>query len=258
MKLKIFDKDMGYISKKDAAPVLKYIEEIAENLDFIIYEITEIDIARFTISITFNGNFATTYDISKSIEWTFFYDIAYNELDSFDNIFHPDDAPDIDWDIIQNFHENHTHIQNKFIQAIDKGDFETMKKLNKEYPELAYPSISNSSYARWLIKIGKIEVLEWAKSIDANIDFSDNPRLENPLKIAINENYEDIAIWLIDNYQISLSEKSDTEYLIKKANQNSMFNLVSKMQENQDFIKKLISEDKLDFVPKSVKDIFLF
>lgn len=258
MKLKIFDKDMGYISKKDAAPVLKYIEEIAENMDFIIYEITEIDIARSTISITFNGNYATTYDISKSIEWTFFYDIAYNELDSLDNIFHPDDAPDVDWDIIQNFHENHTNIQNKFIQAIDKGDFETMKKLNKEYPESAYPSISNSSYAKWLIKIGKIEVLEWAKSIDANIDFSDNPRLENPLKIAINENYEDIAIWLIDNYQISLSEKSDTEYLIKKANQNNMFKLVSKMQENQDFIKKLISEDKLDFVPKSVKDIFLF
>lgn len=258
MKLKIFDKDMGYISKKDAAPVLKYIEEIAENMDFIIYEITEIDIARFTISITFNGNYATTYDISKSIEWTFFYDIAYNELDSLDNIFDPDDAPDVDWDIIQNFHENHTNIQNKFIQAIDKGDFETMKKLNKEYPESAYPSISNSSYARRLIKIGKIEVLEWAKSIDANIDFSDNPRLENPLKIAINENYEDIAIWLIDNYQISLSEKLDTEYLIKKANQNNMFKLVSKMQENQDFIKKLISEDKLDFVPKSVKDIFLF
>lgn len=258
MKLKIFDKDMGYISKKDAAPVLKYIEEIAENMDFIIYEITEIDIARFTISITFNGNYATTYDISKSIERTFFYDIAYNELDSLDNIFDPDDAPDVDWDIIQNFHENHTNIQNKFIQAIDKGDFETMKKLNKEYPELAYPSISNSSYARRLIKIGKIEVLEWAKSIDANIDFSDNPRLENPLKIAINENYEDIAIWLIDNYQISLSEKLDTEYLIKKANQNNMFKLVSKMQENQDFIKKLISEDKLDFVPKSVKDIFLF
>ncbi len=258
MKLKIFDKDMGYISKKDAAPVLKYIEEIAENIDFIIYEITEIDIARFTITITFNGNFATTFDISKSVERSFYYDIAYNEFDSINNIFDPDNVPDIDWDIIQNFHENHTNIQNKFIQAIDKGDFETMKKLNKEYPELAYPSISNSSYARWLIKIGKIEVLEWAKSIDANIDFSDNPRLENVLKIAINENYEDIAIWLIDNYQINLSEKSDTEYLIKKANKNNMFNLVSKMQENQEFIKKLISENKLDFVPKSVKDIFLF
>src|SRR5574344_1501797 len=133
MKLKIFDKDMGYISKKDAEPVLKYIEEIAENIDFIIYEITEIDIARFTISITFNGNFATTFDISKSIEWTFFYDMAYNELDSLDNIFHPDDAPDIDWDLIKDFYVNHAGVQNVFIQAIDKGDFETMKKLNKEY-----------------------------------------------------------------------------------------------------------------------------
>ena len=126
-------------------------------MDFIIYEITEIDIARFTISITFNGNFATTFDISKSIEWTFFYDMVYNELDSVDNIFHPDDAPDIDWDLIKDFYVNHAGVQNVFIQAIYKGDFETMKKLNKEYPELAYPSISNSFYARLLIKIGKIE-----------------------------------------------------------------------------------------------------
>lgn len=259
MRLKVFDTDMGIISEDDAWCVIDPIEQAANILGFDIDKIEEIYISQNEITVGFKGTEFSYSGTSKSQDMAFWFALKYKEFDNGGGVWvDADEEPEVDWDCIQKFYDEHGGIQTRFIHALDKGDFATMKKLNKEFPDIAKPSVSNSFYARWLVKIGKIEVLEWAKSVDPDIDFSENPRFENPLKIAIGYSYEDIGIWLIDNYPVALWDRFDVSSLIAKADELGLKKLVKKMQEDQILITKLVDAGKTQFVPETVKDVFLF
>lgn len=254
MKLEVFDKIITDWNENDAACFKKPIEE----LDVEIEEWTEIIVNQNEITIVFKGSDWIPNGKTNATTMAYWFNIKEKYFDNGGG-FVTDDAPDVDWEACEAFYKKYATLESDFIDALDKGDFERAKRLNKADPERLKPSIQNSFYARWIVKSGNIEFLKWAKEVDDGISFGYNSRFENPLKIAIDYNHEDVAIWLIDNYpEVPLTEKYDKLYILKKAINNKMEKLTLKLIEIPEILNLVIELDAVEYLPTSIRDVFLF
>jgi len=170
---------------------------------------------------------------------------------------------EIDWGNVQDTYRKYADIPDQFIRAIKDRDLETAKKLNREHPDIAKPSIENSEHTTLLIKTGNVEFIKWAEKVDGPLKFAATEGwnasfLDNPMKIAIDLLYEDMAIWLIDNNKVSMFIKRNKTELIELAYTNKLYNLVDKMCQNQEMIDAIIQSGKSHLFPESIRELFVF
>lgn len=255
VKLKVFDQE---IVKWDKSYITSFSEPI-EDLNITIVTLEEISIHYNEISFIYYGYESYSPNITPNASLS----VMYFNIETEDMSNGGDNSSEatltklIKWDELKHFYKKYCGNESMFINAIDTGDFETAKRINKEYPNIK-PSISNSFYARWLVKIGNLDFLKWAKEVDDSIDFSSKSRFENPLKIAIAYKYEEIALWLIDNYPINLFDRYQSESLIKQADKLGLNKLVKKMALDPDMMNLLIERHLEYLLPSEIKDVFIF
>ena len=250
MKLNIYGKEIKY-KQSDVVCMIETIEKFLINARKDNEKLFEISISNINeINVDCKENETTKQYVFDLKEEKIHLDFFVYSNDTY--------RMDIDWDCIKTFYEIFGGIQDKFISTIKKGKFAAAKKLNKKYPDQAYPSLSDSYFARWIVKTGNLDFLKWAKKVDDNIDFSPQSKFENPLKIAIGYSFEDIAIWLIDNYNVSIFDSFEPLSLFKTAYSLNLHMLVKKMYSNPKLIELLIKFDMVDYLPEESKEIFLF
>lgn len=255
VQLKVFDKE---VKNWDKSYITSFSEPI-EDLNIHISTVEEISIHYNEISFIYYGYEHTPSNITpNSSLFVMYFDIQNEDMNNGgDNSSEATLTKLIKWDELKHFYTKYCGNESTFINALDTNDLETAKKINKEFPDIK-PSISNSFYARWLVKTGDLNFLKWAKEVDDSIDFSSKSRFENPLKIAIGYNREDIAIWLIDNYPVNLFDKYEPLTLIKQAKKMNMNALVTRMAQDNTMLEKIIDSNLTDLIPENIKDVFIF
>jgi len=254
MVFKVFDKKVES-SVDDSTKAVKEMTKALKNNDIIVSRIEEVLIHKNEITfITYGHEMGSLIDTDRV--QIYYFDIKNNYLNNGgDDLY----VEDIDWSVLRDFYNKYAEDEDAFIDAIDHNSLADAKKIHKRRPDIL-PSIADSFYARWLIKTNNIKFLEWAKSVDKNIDFSDKSIFDNPLKLAIDYKYEKVAIWLLDNYpEISLKPKNgEPLQFIKEAHKNKMFNLVDRMRENKDIMDLIVKSNSIELLPDTVQDIFVF
>ncbi len=256
MKLKVFDVEVwGWQERADQNVVYEFRESV-ENLGVEINSIEEITIYKDEISFIIYGTiFEGPGNPTKPELLVYYYNIKNeyfnNGGDEFDS--------DISWGLLRDFYMKYAQAETIFIEAIDKNMLVDAKAIHTKRPDIL-PSISNSFYARWLVKTNNIKFLEWAKSVDDNIDFSDKNRYENPLKLAIGYKYEAVALWLIDNYpEISLFPISGNKLnFIKEAQEEGLDKLVDRLRQDKEMMKLIMKSGDISLLPSDAQEMFIF
>ena len=250
MKVKVFDTEIPTPNHK----ATEEMEESVESLGIDILSIEEISLHKNEISFICYG-IEQSPGIPQAKELMVFY---FNVKNEYFNNGGDDFDVDIKWSLLRDFYNEFAGAEDIFINAIDRNQLVDAMAVHSRRPDIK-PSLSNSFYARWLVKTNNIKFLEWAKSVDNDIDFSDKNRHENPLKIAIGYGYEDVSIWLIDNYpEISFYPKTGYKLAyIKMAIEKKMDKLVEKMR-TQEMIDTIVKSGELDLLPQAAQDIFVF
>ena len=254
MRLEVFDETITDWNESESDCFKDPIQE----LDLLVEKWTEILVNKNEITVVFEGSEYSPIS-NNTVETLVYYFNVKEEY--FDNGggFSTNDAPEVDWNKCRAFYKKYAADEDDFVDALDKGDFERAKKLNKLNPEKLKPSISNSFYARWIVKTGNIEFLKWSKQVDPDIDFSPKSRFENPIKIAIGYTHEDAAIWIIDNYhEASVLDRYEPLGLLKKAKEYEMDRLVKRMLERPELMELVLGSKYEELIPKEARDLFLF
>lgn len=252
MRLEVFDNTITDWNESESDCFKKPIQE----LDLIVEKWTEILVNRNEITVVFEGREWSPSSKQPIETYAYYFNVKEEYFDNDGGIA---DIPEIDWVACRTFYKKYAATEDDFVTALDKGDFERAKKLHKQNPKTIKPSIQNSFYARWIVKSGNLDFLKWAKEVDSDIDFSSNPRFENPLKIAIENKYENIGIWLIDNYsEMSLTDRYDDLSLIKQADKQGLDKLKQKMIENKELTTLIVEKGALELLPNLLKDMFIF
>jgi hypothetical protein len=253
MRLEVFDNAVRDWNESEAG----CFKEPIHQLDLTVKEWTEILVNKNEITVVFEGEEWSPTGGNPTETMAYYFNVKEEYFDNGGG-FATDDAPEVDWDECRHFYKKYAEAEDDFVDALDKGDFERAKRLNKQDPKKLKPSIQNSFYARWIVKSGNLDFLKWAKQVDDGIDFSPNPRFENPLKIAIAYGYEDIGIWLIDNYPVALTDRYEPLGLIKKVEELKQYKLKERMLEDPELVELIVEKGATKLLPDSVKDVFLF
>lgn len=255
MRLKVF----GVTIRNWNETETKCFKEPIQELDLEVEKWTEILIDKNEITVVFTAYKYYPRNNRNPVEtMTYYFNIKEEYFDNGGG-FATLDAPEVDWDKCRKFYKKYASAQDDFIDALEKGDLENAKRLHKQNPKMLKPSISNSFYARWIVKTGNLEFLKWAKSVDDKIDFGPNPRFLNPLIIAIEQGYEEIGIWLIDNYpEMPVVSNYDPLELLKKAHKKKLDKLVGRMIQNPDLLDLVFEKQALELLPETVKSVFIF
>jgi len=250
MKVTLFGKEIS-INNNDAVDAMN---DAIYELDVKISTIEEIALYKNEISFIGYGYDYAPVNHPKDELQIFYFDIKERSVnnggDNFDI--------EVDWPTIIEFYKEYASAHEIMINAIDHNQLIDAMAIHSRRPDIL-PSLSDSFYARWLVKTNNIKFLEWAKSVDDNIDFSDKNRFENPLKIAIGYKFEDVAIWLIDNYSdMSLKPKSGNPLqFILQANDNGMYDLVEKMR-TEEMMSYIMAGGNVELLPPKTQEIFIF
>jgi len=252
MRLEVFDNTITDWNESEAECLKAPIQE----LDVDIEEWTEILINKNEITVVFEGRDWSPSSTQPKESMAYYFNIKDEYFDNGGG-FATNDAPKVDWGECRAFYKKYAEAEDDFVDALDKGDLERAKRLNKQNPKILKPSIQNSFYARWIVKSGNLDFLKWAKKVDDEIDFS-SQRFENPLKIAIDYNYDEIGAWLIDNYPVSLFDRYDDLSFVIAAKKNNLQKILERLLQDKEVIEAIVEEGKTDLLPVSVKDMFLF
>lgn len=258
MKVIVYSKKVNKkVNKKLDKSEEKLIAETALATDVYFTNILEVEFHRDELAIvteSIRGEFGGVLSSPNEIAW--YYDLQNKEVnnggDSID--------VDVNWNRLKKLHDKYASVESVFIEAMNKGDLDKMKELNKQDPYRACPSLNDSFYIRWAIQHKNLEILKWAKSVDDNIDFSANSRFINPLKIVKEYKCDEIGVWLLENYpDISVFDGfGDPLQLLKDLKKTNLVKTVAKILENKEVINKIVEEDVTNLLPESIQDIFVF
>jgi len=233
--------------------VVDVMIDALEEADIKVSKVTELSIGRNELTIIFKGHYYEPTNTPKDKEMVYYFNIKEHYVNNGGD----DLKVDVDWTSLKEFYDDYAQAQEIMIHAIDTNNLIDAKTVNARRPDVL-PSLSNSFYARWLIKTKNIKFLEWAKSVDKNIDFTSKSRFENPLKLAIKHNWEEGAIWLIDNYDIALIDKYDPLALIKQAKKHNLNELVKIMGKNEEIKSIIVKTNEYSLLPKEIQETFIF
>lgn len=235
---------------------IECLTDVMSQLDLIIDSYNEIEITKNDITVVITAGEYQPFGGSNPQEYIYYFNIIDEVFDNGGGI--DTDDLDINWSDVKVFYYKYASIEDMFIDAIKNGNINKIKELNKTFPNIAKPSISNSFYVNFFILLKDIELLEWVKTIDNDVRF-DNQKYTNSLRVAVENKFEDGALWLIDNYKhIPMYESDSYLYIIRMAKSFKMDMLVAKMIQNQDFLNILIKINATEYLPKTITDLFFF
>jgi len=251
MILKVYDEEYEL---KDNDKILSVIIDAIEELSIEVYKFKGIEITNNEITAIILGKEFTPISGPTVEEMVFYFDVKNQYFNNGGDEF---DVSLIDWKSLKEFYNHYAYNYDQIIDAMDQGDLEKLKKLTYEYPEIPL-SMNDSFYARRLIKHKNIELLEWAIQVDPNIDFSSDNFHSNTLKLAIKYDWEDGAIWLLENFKINCIESFDALGIIKLINKGNMFRLLKICINNKNVLDTIINKQEFDLLPKEIRSMFIF
>jgi len=251
MKLKVYEEEYEL---KDNDKIISVIIDAIEELNIEVYKFKGIEISNNEIMAIILGREVTPISGPTVEDMVFYFDVKNQYFNNGGDEF---DVSMIDWKFLKDFYKHYANDYDMIINAIDDGDLEKLKELTDKYPKIPL-SMNDSFYARRLIMHKNIELLKWAVELDPNIDFSSNNLHSNTLKLAINHNWEDGAIWLLENFKIDCIQSFDALGIIKLINKNNMSRLLEICINNKNVLETIINNQEFDLLPNEIKSMFVF
>ncbi len=257
MQLTVFNGVPLSINKKEIVCFEDALELLLDDLDIQSYE--SVEIHKNEITVLFLAKDHQIYGSSNIREYGYFFNIKdkvlSNGADDIDDV-----TDDIDWDKISMFYHKYANIQDRFIDAIMDGDLSEIKKLHAQYPDVATLNINDSFYFSYFISFKNINFLNWLKEVDPNLEFNiTSKKTINPLITAIQRDFEEGALWLLDNFiNLKVYEEANPLYIIKQVIEYKMDNLYTRIISNQEFLNIILELNALEYLPETAKDIFIF